>query len=92
MPNTQDDAGGDTQFPILPGRTGIYEFTVYQSGTFLYHSGFNVTKQDTYGLAGMFISHPKEPEEKIDADFAILMQQFSVKPGNEGGPIPKSAR
>jgi manganese oxidase len=83
VPNDQDGAGGVTQFPIPPGREGVYEFTMHQAGTYLYHSGFNVTKQDTYGLAGMFVSHPKEPEERIDRDFAILLQQFAIKPGNE---------
>ncbi len=83
VPNSQDGAGGVTQYPILPGETGTYEFTVYQSGTFLYHSGFNVTKQDSYGVAGFFVAHPKKPEEKIDCDFAILLQQFAIKPGNE---------
>jgi manganese oxidase len=91
VPNRQDGAGGVTQFPVLPGHTGIYEFTIYQSGTFLYHSGFNVTKQDISGLSGIFVAHPKDPEQKIDADFAILLQQFSIKPGNEAPNLASMA-
>lgn len=83
VPNSQDGAGGVTQYPIMPGETYTYEFTLYQSGTYLYHSGFNITKQDAYGIGGMFIVHPRDPPRKIDRDFAILLTQAHIDPGSD---------
>lgn len=83
VPNEQDGAGGQTQPPIMPGSTYTYEFTLHQSGTFLYHSGFNMMKQDQFGLAGFFIVHPKNYEYTIDKDVAIMLQEWSLLPGNE---------
>ncbi|MBI2775193.1 copper oxidase [Candidatus Dependentiae bacterium] len=83
IPNDQDGATPETNRPVLPGETFIYEFTLYQSGTLMYHSGFNVMKQDDYGLHGMLIIHPKNYEYKIDRDIAIFLQQWRIRPGNE---------
>ena len=83
LPNSQDGAAPETQRPALPGETIIYEFTLYQSGTLMYHSGFNVMKQDHYGLQGMVVIHPKKYKQKIDRDIAIFLQEFSILPGNE---------
>ncbi len=83
VPNHQDGAAGETQRPVLPGETYTYEFTLYQSGTLLYHSGYNIMKQDLMGLAGMFVIHPKRGyEQKIDKDYTILLQQWTLLPGN----------
>ena len=80
LPYAQDGAEGT---PLTnPGETGIYEFTMHQSGTFLYHSGFNIAKQDLFGLGGMFIVHPKKYEDKVDKHFAILLQEWALPPGN----------
>jgi FtsP/CotA-like multicopper oxidase with cupredoxin domain len=83
LPNDQDGAAPETQRPALPGETITYEFTLYQSGTLMYHSGYNIMKQDHYGLHGIFVVHPKHYEYKIDRDIAIFLQQFTVRPGNE---------
>lgn len=86
LPYTQDGAAGFQPFsafkPTLPGETHIYEFTLYQSGTLLYHSGFNVMKQEGLGLGGLLVIHPKNPPGTIDRDFAILLQQWNFHPGN----------
>lgn len=87
LPNRMDGAAGQTQAPIPPGGEFVYEFTLFQHGTFLYHSGYNVAKQDFMGLHGFFIVHPRDPpEHAIDKDFAIMLEQWSVRPGN---PNPK---
>lgn len=83
VPNDQDGAGGETQVPIPPGGTGVYEFTVHQVGTYMYHSGFNVMKQDGMGLGGFVVIHPKSFKHKIDKDVAIMLQEFSFLPGND---------
>ena len=37
LPNGMDGVGGVTQPHIPAGRTGVYEFTLRDSGTFMYH-------------------------------------------------------
>ncbi len=83
VPNEMDGAGGVTQPPTPPGDTFIYEFTLHQVGTFMYHTGFNMMKQDGMGLGGFVVIHPKKPRQKIDSDFAIMLQSFALGPGNE---------
>ncbi len=87
IPNEMDGVGALTQPPIEPGATFIYEFTLYQNGTFMYHSGFNEKKQVAMGLGGMFVIHPKKYKHKIDKDFAILMQEWALLPGNENPDV-----
>ncbi len=83
LPNKQDGAAGHTQPAVMPGETWTYEFTLYQSGTYLYHSGFNMMKQDHYGLVGLLVIHPKKYDHKIDKQFAIMLQEWAIKPGSE---------
>ena len=54
------------------------EFNVTQCGTFFYHSGCQIWKQDTYGLAGMFISHCHE-DPPADADFAFFLDGYTFE-------------
>ncbi len=64
LPFAQDGAAGFHDFnafpPTLPGETHVYEFTFYQSGTLLYHTGFNVMKQEGLGLGGLLVVHPQK--------------------------------
>lgn len=87
VPNEMDGVGAVTQLPIKPGETFIYEFKLYQSGTFMYHSGFNEKKQVGMGLGGIFVIHPKRYKNKIDRDFAILLQEWHLLPGNENPDV-----
>ncbi|MFC1841551.1 multicopper oxidase domain-containing protein [Candidatus Dependentiae bacterium] len=83
LPNNQDGAAPETQRPIMPGETYTYEFTLYQSGTVMYHSGYNVMRQDHMGLHGTFVIHPKKYENPIDKQFVIMLQQWAILPGSE---------
>ncbi len=83
LPNNQDGAAPETQRPVMPGETYTYEFTLYQSGTLMYHSGHNVMRQDHMGLNGTFVIHPKQYENHIDKDFVIMLQQWAIPPGSE---------
>jgi len=83
VPNCQDGATPETARPVMPGETFTYEFTLYQSGTLMYHSGFNIMKQDHMGLAGIVVIHPKKYEQKVGKQFAIMLQQWALLPGNE---------
>lgn len=81
LPYAQD--GSNDADPVMPGQTHIYELTLYQSGTTFYHSGYNIARQEMYGLVGFLIIHPKDGyENKIDKDVAIMLQEWAIKPGN----------
>ncbi|GJL78189.1 MAG: hypothetical protein NPINA01_11780 [Nitrospinaceae bacterium] len=82
VPNSEDGAGGVTEAPTLPGETHVYEFTLFQSGTFMYHTGFNVMKQDALGLGGLVVIHPQDDKNKPDKEFAIMLQEWTFPPGN----------
>ncbi|MGD8563366.1 MAG: multicopper oxidase domain-containing protein [Desulfarculaceae bacterium] len=83
VPNAMDGAGGTTEPPTPPGGTRIYEFTLHQNGTFMYHTGFNMMKQDGMGLGGFVVIHPKQYRNRIDKDVAIMLQAFALAPGNQ---------
>jgi FtsP/CotA-like multicopper oxidase with cupredoxin domain len=84
VPNSMDGAGGHTEVPILPGETRIYEFTLNQVGTYMYHTGYNFMKQEAMGLGGIFVIHPGDDSgKKIDKDYAIMLQSFVLLPGND---------
>jgi len=87
LPNEMDGVGGLTQPPIMPGKTFVYEFTLYQNGTFFYHSAFNEMKQVGMGLGGAFVIHPKKEKSKIDKDFVIVMNEWKLLPGNENPDV-----
>ena len=83
VPNEMDGAGGATQRPVLPGETFVYEFTLHQVGTFMYHTGFNMMKQDGMGMGGFFVIHPRSYQRRIRKDVAIMLQAFALEPGND---------
>jgi FtsP/CotA-like multicopper oxidase with cupredoxin domain len=82
LPNGMDGVGGLTQPHIKPGETYVYEFTLRQHGTFMYHPHADEMVQLAVGMMGMFIVHPKKPEDsKIDRDFAIMLHEWAIHPG-----------
>ncbi|MEW5912302.1 MAG: copper oxidase [Thermodesulfobacteriota bacterium] len=83
VPNDMDGAGGTTEPATPPGGTRVYEFKLHQTGTFLYHTGFNMMKQDGMGMGGFVVIHPKAYARAIDHDVAIMLQAFALAPGND---------
>lgn len=83
VPNGMDGVAGLTQRPIEPGETFRYEFTLTQHGTFLYHSHFDEMVQMAMGLMGMFVIHPKTPKNEVDRDYAILLSEWAIQPGQD---------
>jgi FtsP/CotA-like multicopper oxidase with cupredoxin domain len=82
VPNGMDGVGGLTQPQIAPGETYIYEFTLTQSGTFMYHPHADEMVQMAMGAMGMFIIHPKNPKEHaVDRDFCFLLSSYDVEAG-----------
>jgi FtsP/CotA-like multicopper oxidase with cupredoxin domain len=82
LPNGMDGVAGLNQKRIEPGETFKYEFTLRQWGTNMYHPHFDEMVQMGMGLMGMFVIHPREPKgPPADRDFAIMLTEWSVKPG-----------
>ena len=74
--------GGLTQPHIKPGETYVYELTLRQHGTFMYHPHADETVQMAMGLMGFFVIHPKRRPQPIDRDFAIFLSEWHVPPGS----------
>ncbi len=82
LPNGMDGVAGLTQPSIQPGETFVYEFTLQQHGTFMYHPHADEMVQMAMGMMGMFIIHPREPDPvPVDRDYVILLHNWAVHPG-----------
>jgi manganese oxidase len=82
LPNGMDGVGGLNQPQIQPGETYVYEFTLRQNGTFMYHPHADEMVQMALGMMGLFIVHPKVSENpRIDRDYAFILHNFDVKAG-----------
>ncbi|MEO7963197.1 MAG: multicopper oxidase domain-containing protein, partial [Gemmatimonadaceae bacterium] len=75
VPNDVDGVPFITQPPLKPGESFTYDFTVPNSGSHMYHSHHNSTKQVGLGLLGAFIVEPKvaRPIERVDRDFVFIL-------------------
>ncbi|MBS0635409.1 MAG: copper oxidase [Verrucomicrobia bacterium] len=83
LPSNMDGVSGLSQKPIQPGEQFIYEFTLKNSGTHMYHSHYDEMTQIALGMMGFFIVHPKDPteEEKVDRDFCIMLHEWFIPLG-----------
>src|SRR5439155_305918 len=81
-PNGMDGVSGLNQRAIPPGKTFKYEFTLRQSGTFMYHPHFDEMVQIGMGMQGVFVMHPRGAgAPRVDRDFAIMLNEWTIKPG-----------
>ncbi len=77
-----DGVGGLTQPHIKPGETYVYEFTLRQNGTFMYHPHADEMVQTAMGMMGMFIIHPRVPRQPaVDRDFCFMLHAWDIEPG-----------
>lgn len=84
LPSGMDGVGGLNQRTIRTGETFMYEFTLKQHGTFMYHSHHDEMTQMGMGMVGLFIIHPRVPKEaRPDRDFALLLHEWAIKVGTE---------
>jgi manganese oxidase len=81
LPSGMDGVSGLNQRPIPVGDTFKYEFSLRQHGTQMYHSHGDEMMQMGMGAMGFFIIHPKERKRRIDRDYAIFVNEWSVEPG-----------
>jgi FtsP/CotA-like multicopper oxidase with cupredoxin domain len=87
LPNGMDGVAGLNQPHIEPGETYVYEFTLRQHGSLMYHPHSDEMVQMALGMMGFFIIHPRQ-REAVDRDFAIMLHEWSVPPG---GATPNPA-
>lgn len=80
LPNGMDGVSGLTQPHINPGETYVYELTLKQHGTLMYHPHSDEMVQMALGMMGFFIIHPRAPEP-VDRDFAIMLHEWAIAPG-----------
>lgn len=81
VPYDQDGAAHHSQHPVKPGEGFVYEWTVEQAGTFMYHSSTNLSKQLSMGLVGFLIIHPEKiPETMVDHDLLFFLQMWALPP------------
>ncbi len=75
VPFDQDGVPFISQPPIKPGESYTYEFVVPNSGSHMYHSHNNSTKQVGMGLLGAFVVDPKDKskEPKVDVDYVMIL-------------------
>jgi manganese oxidase len=82
LPSGMDGVGGLSQPSIKPGETYVYEFTLKQHGTHMYHPHADEMVQMAVGMMGMFVIHPKDGEpEPIDRDYVVLLHNWALHPG-----------
>ena len=86
VPLKMDGVPFISQPMVEPGGTFTYEFTIYQNGTFFYHS--HMAMQEMMGMIGFFIIHPKESyTPHCHKDFGLILQEWALLPNN---PVPNS--
>ena len=82
LPSGMDGVGGLNQPHIQPGETFVYEFTLRQHGTHMYHPHADEMVQLAVGMMGMFIIHPRQGEPaRIDRDYCFLLHNWALHPG-----------
>jgi len=81
LPNGMDGVAGLNQPRIEVGETFKYEFTVKQHGTQMYHPHFDEMVQQSMGMMGLMIFHPRAPQRRVDRDFGIFLNEWFIKPG-----------
>jgi manganese oxidase len=82
LPSGMDGVGGLSQRAIKPGETFMYEYTLRQHGTLMYHSHHDEMTQMGMGLTGLFVIHPRNPVgPRPDRDFAILLHEWAIEVG-----------
>ncbi|SDD72328.1 multicopper oxidase family protein [Sporomusa acidovorans] len=79
VPNNMDGAPDVEPTPkIKSGCYFDYHFEIINPpGTHMYHTHFNVAKQEMMGLAGGLII--LDPNDYVDRDYFIMLQEFAVK-------------
>src|SRR3546814_20865962 len=77
-----DGVAGLNQPAIAPDETFVYEFTLRQHGTQMYHPHADEMTQMALGMMGMFVIHPRDGEAvAVERVYAILLPNREPHPG-----------
>jgi len=82
LPSGMDGVGGLSQPVIRPGQTFVYEYTLVQHGTHMYHSHHDEMTQIGMGMSGLFVIHPRRPRRRVDREYAYLLSEWDIRPGS----------
>lgn len=74
LPAGMDGVPEISQAPIAPGRVFVYEYPILQSGTYWYHSHFQL--QEQIGLGGPFIIEAKHEPLQYDHDYVLFLSDW----------------
>jgi len=84
LPSGMDGVGGLSQKSIGIGETYMYEFTLKQHGTLMYHSHHDEMTQMGMGMTGMFVIHPRNPDgPRPDRDFVLMLHEWRIDVGTD---------
>src|SRR5688500_5103982 len=85
LPSGMDGVGGLNQRAIRTGETFMYEFTLKQHGTYMYHAHHDEMTQMGMGMVGLIVIHPRgvPPEQRPQRDFALLLHEWAIEVGTE---------
>lgn len=75
LPNDQDGVPYITNWPIAPGETYTYEFSLRHTGTFWYHS--HTRLQEQRGVYGAFVIHPRQERVSADRDYVVVVSDWT---------------
>ena len=82
VPNGMDGVSGLNQRPIPPKATWVYELTMKQVGTFMYHSHYDEMTQIALGLVGMIVVHPRAQRgPRVARDFVMMAHEWKIDVG-----------
>jgi FtsP/CotA-like multicopper oxidase with cupredoxin domain len=81
LPAGMDGVGGLNQPHIKPGETFVYEFTLRQHGTYMYHPHADEAVQMAMGMFGFLVIHPRKALRAIARDFCIFPHEWLIDPG-----------
>src|SRR3546814_16374305 len=85
LPSGMDGVAGLNQPAIAPDETFVYEFTLRQHGTQMYHPHADELTQMALGMMGMIVINPRDGEAvAVGRDSAILLHNWELPPGPSG--------
>ena len=74
VPNYMDGVPGITQYPIAARQSVFIEYPIRQSGSYWYHSHYQLQEQQ--GLNGPYIIEERRPEHDYDHDVTVYLQDW----------------
>ena len=74
VPNYMDGVPGITQYPIAPQQAVIIEYPIVQSGSYWYHSHYELQEQQ--GLRGPYIIEEARPAYDYDKDITVFLTDW----------------